>query len=126
MSFQAPSKLLPLIVQSLFDKKGFNILVLDVRGVCSLTDYLVIAEGTVDRHVKALAHHLIDHLEPFCGLPLRREGEKYADWIILDYNDVIIHLFIPEIREYYSLEKLWREGKIVDVPIDLSSQEEVL
>lgn len=115
-----PLPLLDLIAQTLFDKKGSNILALDVRGISTMTDYLVIAEGNADRHVKALADALLSALEPLCGHPLRREGLHFADWAILDYGDIIIHLFVPELREYYALERLWRDGKIVKLHIDLS------
>ena len=105
------------IAQSIFDKKGFNIIVLDVRVVSTMTDYFVIAVGTVDRHVKALSKTVIDSLAAQGIQPLFVEGEKVADWIVVDYGDVIVHLFIPELREKYALEELWHEGKIVDVDI---------
>lgn len=110
-------QLLNKIAQTIYDKKGSNILVLDVEGICSLTDYLVIAEGNVDRHVQSIADVLIETLEPLAGLPNHVEGLSNPDWVVLDYTDFIIHLFIPELREKYSLEKLWKAGNIVDVKI---------
>lgn len=116
---QTTGKLLNHIAQAIYDKKGFNILVLDVRGICSLTDYFIIAEGTVDRHVRALADTVIDQLGSFKHHPLHAEGMQEGDWIVLDYSDFVIHLFIPELREKYALEELWKNGKIVDVNLNI-------
>jgi ribosome-associated protein len=102
------------ICQAIADKKGINIMVLDVRGVCTMTDYFIIAEGTVDRHVKALAYSVEEALSQ---APYRSEGLENGDWIVLDYVDSIVELFVPEMREKYQLETLWKEGKIVSLPI---------
>lgn len=114
--------ILQSIVQTIFDKKGFNILTLDVREVSTMTDYFVIAEGTVDRHVKALSHAVFDCLlEQHHLKPWHTEGEREGDWVVLDYGDIVIHLFIPELREKYSLEQIWKKGKVVDLPLQKSS-----
>lgn len=110
-------KQLTIIAQAIFDKKGFNILVLDVRGISSMADYYIIAEGNVDRHVRALAQAIKEALENLGESPNHVEGEQSGDWIVLDYTDIVIHLFIPELREKYALEELWKESKIVDVKI---------
>ncbi len=107
------------IAQAIYDKKGFNILVLDVRQICTLTDYFVIAEGTVDRHVKALCQIIIEELTQLGLHPFHIDGQREGDWIVIDYSDVIIHLFTPELREKYAIEELWQKGKIVDVKIDI-------
>lgn len=111
------NKLLNLISQTIFDKKGFNILCLDVRGISTMTDYYVIAEGNIDRHVKAIGLAIKDVLSEFGENPLHVEGDKSGDWLVLDYGDIVIHLFQPDIREKYSLEQLWKEAKIIDVEI---------
>lgn len=106
------------IAQTLFDKKGFNILVIDVRNISTMTDFCVIAEGNVDRHVKALAMTLRDAMKKHEGRGhCHMEGEQAADWIVLDYGDIVIHLFTPEMREKYNLEDLWKKGQVVDVKI---------
>lgn len=110
-------KQLNSIAQALYDKKGFNILVLDVRDICTMTDYFIIAEGSVDRHVKALSQAIMDELAQQGQRPMHVEGQQTADWIVLDYSDFVIHLFIPELREKYDLEDVWRKGKVVDVNI---------
>ncbi len=117
---ETTGKLLKNIAQAIYDKKGFNILVLDVKGICSMTDYFIIAEGTVDRHVRALADTIMDQLKAFNQQPLHAEGMQEGDWVVLDYSDFVIHLLIPELREKYALEELWKNGKIVDVDIALS------
>ncbi len=111
------------IAQAIYDKKGFNILVLDVHEICTMTDYFIIAEGTVDRHVKALSHTIVDELSKSGLEPLHVEGQQEGDWIVLDYGEFVIHLFIPDLRGKYALEELWHEGQIVDVKIDTSKPE---
>ncbi len=108
------------IAQAIYDKKGVNILVLDVRGVCTMTDFFVIAEGTSDRHVKAVAQTVSDTMKKMEQAPLHVEGETIGDWVVIDYGDMVIHLFMPGLREKYALENLWHEGKIVDVKIQTS------
>jgi len=112
-------KQLDLIAQAIFDKKGFNILALDVRGISTMTDYFVIAEGTVDRHVQALGRAIMDKLDEKGIAPLHVEGLLTGDWVVIDYNDIVIHLFMEGIREKYALEELWNKSKIVDLHIDV-------
>jgi ribosome-associated protein len=119
---QQEKKILNKISQIIFDKKGFNILVLDVRGISTMTDYYIIAEGSVDRHVKSLCTAIKEKVEEI-GLNLCHvEGERNADWVVIDCGEVVIHLFIPELREKYALEELWKKGKIVDVDILTDNQ----
>lgn len=120
MSYKAPDPVLNQVAQAIFDKKGMNIIALDARGVSTLADYFIIAEGTVDRHVKALGRAICDELLRAHRKPWHIEGEQTGDWIVLDYGDVIIHLFTPELREKYALEELWKEAKIIDLEIDVS------
>lgn len=110
-------KILTEVAQAIYDKKGFNILVLDVKDICNMTDYFVIAEGTVDRHVRALSLYIVDQLSKHGQHPHHIEGEREGDWVVLDYIDFVIHLFTPDLREKYSLEELWQKGRIVDVKI---------
>ena len=106
------------VAQAIYDKKGINILVLDVRDICTMTDYFVIAEGTVDRHVKALSQTIMDAFTSEKREPLHAEGQQEGDWVVLDYGDFVVHLFTPQLREKYAFEKLWTKGKIVDVKIN--------
>jgi ribosome-associated protein len=115
-------KLLDVIAQALFDKKGKNILALDLKGISTMTDYIIIAEGNVDRHLKALATEVSDAMEQRGYRPLHIEGMRDSDWIIVDFGEIIVHLFTPELREKYAIEELWRSGSIVDLHIIISNE----
>ena len=91
-------------------KKATDIAVLDIRKLSSLGDYFVVASGTSTIHVKALAGELENKLSEQGIEPRRIEGEKSAVWILLDYNDVIIHIFNHETRDFYCLERLWGDA----------------
>ena len=111
-------KLLESICQKIFDKSGFNILTLDVKELGAMTDYFIIAEGNVQKHVQALAKALLELLDEEGMGPCRMEGYSEGDWVVIDVIDVVIHLFTPEMRIMYELEDLWKEAEIVDVPIN--------
>jgi len=110
---------LDLIAQTIFDKKGFNIVAIDVRDVSTMVDYFVFAEGNVDRHVNTIAGEIIDVMSKEGVKPLRIDGESVGDWVVIDFGDIFVHLFTPEMREKYRLENMWHEGKIVDLTIDV-------
>lgn len=112
-------KTLDSIAQAIYDKKGFNILALDVRGFSTMTDYCLIAEGNIDRHVKALSQSIQDILNDTEYELLHIDGGKTSDWLVMDYGVIVIHLFIPDLREKYALESLWKEAKIVDLQIEV-------
>ena len=105
------------IAQAIYDKKGSNIIGMDVRGISSITDYILIADGNVDRHVIALAKEIEDVMRDEGEKPLHVEGLQIGDWIVLDYFSVVIHLFVPEMREKYQLERLWPDGKVIDLTL---------
>jgi len=110
--------ILNLIAQTIYDKKGINILALDVRGISTLTDYVIIAEGNVDRHVIAIAEAILDALHEVGFECTQKEGLVTGDWIVLDFLNVMVHLFMPGLREKYRLEELWKEGQIIDLQIN--------
>lgn len=110
------------IAQAIFDKKGFNILALDVRGISNLTDFVIIAEGNIERHVCAIAEEIMKQMEERSHRAVYFEGMKEGDWVVLDYLHIMVHLFTPEMREKYHLEQLWKEGQIVDLQIDVSQK----
>ncbi len=107
------------IAQIVFDKKGINIMALDVQGVSTLTDYFIIGEGNVDKHVIALAKSVIETLKKEGESPIHVEGLNEGDWVVIDYMELVIHLFKPGIREKYRLEELWHEGKVIDLEFTL-------
>jgi ribosome-associated protein len=114
-----PESMLQCMAQMVFDKKGFNLLALDVRGVSTITDYFLIAEGNGERHVRALSKSLQEKMAQFGEAPYRVEGEENGDWIVLDYLDIIVHLFAPGMRDRYRLEEVWKEGKIFDLELSV-------
>lgn len=115
-------KTLDSIAQVIYDKKGFNILALDVRNFSTMTDYYIIAEGNIDRHVKAISQSIQDVLRESGHTLLRMDGNKMSDWLVMDYGDIVVHLFVPDVREKYALEQLWKEAKIVDLHIVIEDQ----
>lgn len=111
-------KLVQHACQAIVDKKGCNIVALDVRGVSTICDYFIIAEGGVSRHVTALARHIDEQMSKFNMYPIHVEGLEEGEWVVMDYMDFIVHLFTPEFRHYYALEEVWKEGKILPVEVN--------
>lgn len=101
------------IVTMLEDKKGEDIVLLDIRDVSDLADYFVICSGTSDRMLQALADDVQDKVRERHKLRARPEGNSQDGWVLLDYRDVIVHLFSPDRRGYYRLEDLWNHGKVL-------------
>ncbi|TPI13288.1 ribosome silencing factor [Mesorhizobium sp. B4-1-3] len=96
------------VLASLEDSKAENIVSIDIQGKSSLGDYMVIASGRSHRHVSAVADHLLKALKD-AGLGTARvEGLASADWVLIDSGDIIVHVFRPEVREFYNLEKMWQ------------------
>jgi ribosome-associated protein len=100
---------------AIFSKKGMDIVLLDVEGLFVLSDVFVIATGTSRPHVQSLAEHVEERMLQELGLkPLRSEGRAEAEWILLDFGDVIAHLFQAPARDFYGLERLWADAERVD------------
>jgi ribosome-associated protein len=102
--------LLELAVQTIDAVKGLDPVALEVKGICSFADYFLIASGTSRRHVLALAEHLEEALGRAGVKPLGVEGLQEGQWVLMDYNDVVIHIFSEPLREFYNLEGLWAEA----------------
>ena len=106
----APDRLAEEIGELAADKKAIDILVLDLRGVVGYADYFVICSGGTERQTKAIHDGIHQGLKDGHGLlPRRVEGLSEARWILMDYLDVVVHVFTPETRAYYRLEQLWGE-----------------
>lgn len=103
-------QLTELVTTCLEDLKGLDLQTIDVRGLSSITDVLVIVSGTSTRHVKGMAEKLIQKAKSAGNAPLGVEGEKEGEWVLVDLNDVIVHLMLPQTRAFYNLEKLWETG----------------
>ena len=100
-------RLRDLVVKALQDMKGIDIRVLDVRGLTAITDFMVIASGTSDRHVKSLARNVLDEARAAGVKPMGVEGEQEGEWVLADLRDVVAHIMRPQVRDFYNLEKLW-------------------
>jgi ribosome-associated protein len=100
-----------MAAEAIYDKKGLDVELLDVGDLLIITDVFVIGSGASNIHVRSLAEGVEETLaEKAQRKPLRREGVEQAEWILLDYGDVVVHLFQPEQRDYYGLERLWRDA----------------
>lgn len=103
----APETLLKLVTMSLDKGKAEDVRVLDVRGMTSITDYMVVASGRSVRQVKALKDLVLEAAREKKVRPLGVEGESIGEWVLIDFGDVIVHTMHPETRDFYQLEKLW-------------------
>ena len=104
-----------LAVNALEDKKAVNVQVIDISSVSVLGDYFIIANGTNRNQIQALSDNVEEALGRAGYDPKQIEGYNTANWVLLDYRDVIIHIFDPDSRSYYDLERIWRDGKLIDV-----------
>ena len=99
--------LLTLVNSSIDDNKAEDLVVIDLNGKSSIADFLVIASGRSDRHVGAIAENLLRRVKEFGLGRCKVEGLNKRDWVLIDLGDIIVHLFRPEVREFYNLEKIW-------------------
>ena len=106
-SVLASERLKDAIVRSLDDDKGEDMVTVDLRGRSAIADFIVIATGRSTRQVAAMAGHLIDRLQADLSFRMSVEGLAQADWVLVDCGDVIVHLFRPEVRTFYAIEKMW-------------------
>lgn len=100
-------KLLAAILASLSDDKAENVVEIDLRGKTAMADYMVVCCGRSTRQVSAISEKLAERLKTRFGLSVRTEGKDSGDWVLIDTGDVIVHVFRPEVREFYQLEKMW-------------------
>ncbi len=96
-----------LVINALDDMKALEIKVLDVRGLTDVADTMVIASGTSDRHVRSVAQKLVEKTKAAGFRPHGVEGQQDSDWVLIDLNELIVHVMLPRVREFYGLEKLW-------------------
>jgi len=107
------SAVLSQVVEALLDRKAVDPVVLDLRGLCGATDYFVIVSGTSNAHVRGMAEHLVTALAPTGVEPHHVEGLAQGRWVLLDYVDFVVHVFHPELRDFYQLERLWGDAPVV-------------
>lgn len=108
--------LLAAILTSLADDKAEDIVQIDLRGKSSFADYMVVASGRSTRQVSAISQKLAERLKESFGLSVRTEGKDAGDWVLIDAGDVVVHVFRPEVRAFYQVEKMWLPQEIGAAP----------
>jgi ribosome-associated protein len=103
----ARAALVKTVVAALDDMKAVNVKVMDVRKVTDVSDCMVLASGNSDRHVRSIADRVVERAKAAGFRPMGMEGEGDAEWVLVDLNDVIVHVMLPRVREFYALEELW-------------------
>jgi ribosome-associated protein len=98
-------------IEAALDRKAQDAVVLELREICSFTDYFLICTGTSTRHNQTIAEHIEENLKKQGVRPLHIEGQSEGEWILLDYVDFVVHIFSARAREFYDLERLWRAGR---------------
>jgi ribosome-associated protein len=101
------------IVDALEDKKGENIVLMDLEKIAMFTGYFVICSGTSDRMLDALAEGVIDEVRETYKIKALAQGASSSGWVLVDFGSVVVHCFAPETREFFKLEELWKEGKVL-------------
>jgi ribosome-associated protein len=99
-----------IAANSALDRRALDVVILDLKGLSSFADYFVICSGTSDTHVDGIARNIEDKLDEKGIKIWHREGERRSTWLLLDYIDVIVHIFLKDAREFYSLERLWGDA----------------
>lgn len=107
-------EILQLAKTALEDLKATDITEIDVRGKTSMTDFMLIASGTSSRHVKSIAHSVVEKFKELGRKPFGVEGESDAEWVLVDMGDVVVHVMQAQIRDFYQLEKLWTMDRDAD------------
>jgi len=102
-----PPTLLTVVCDALADMKALDVKVLDVRGLTDIADFMVIASGTSDRHVRSVAQRVVEKTKEAGFRPHGVEGQQDSDWVLIDLSEMIVHVMLPRVREFYGLEKLW-------------------
>jgi len=108
-----PQELARAIIEAIYDRRGFNILLLDIHSLSAVADYFVISSGNNPLHIRAIAQEVGEKTGALGQGPFRVEGEAEAGWMVMDYGSIVVHIFAPAQRAYYDLEGLWEEAPLV-------------
>ena len=111
-----PVAALDLFIEAVTKKKAENLVVLDMQNLTSIADVFIICSGRSNRQVKAIADAAVDHLKKHKIRPLSVEGTGEGHWVLMDYGDVVIHIFYEPVREFFDLEGLWVDARRIDTP----------
>ncbi len=106
------SPLLNTVTAALDELKAVNVKVLDVRGLTDIADTLIIASGNSDRHVRSIADNVVQQVKKAGFRPLGHEGKRDGEWVLVDLQDIVVHVMLPRVREFYGLESLWDTGDV--------------
>jgi ribosome-associated protein len=106
-----PAAALKVVLTSLDDSKAEDLVSIDLSGKTPLADYMVIASGRSERHVAAAGERLVEDLKKAGAAQIRIEGLRHADWVLVDAGDIVVHIFRPEVRTFYNLEKMWQADR---------------
>jgi ribosome-associated protein len=120
-----PKRLAHLAGELALEKKAFDVKILDLRKLSTVCDFFVICSASVDIHAKAIAEWITENLKQKGVRFWHHEGYQASRWILLDYVDVVIHIFLPEVREFYALEKLWGDAKVEELAEEKVAKEPV-
>lgn len=107
-----PSPLQTIVTLALDDMKAVNVKVLDVRGLTDIADTLIIASGNSDRHVRSIADRVVEKCKAAGFRPLGKEGARDGEWVLVDLQDIVVHVMLPRVREFYGLERLWETDPV--------------
>ena len=113
-------KLLAAVLSSLDDDKAEDVVQIDLRGMSAIGDHMVVCSGRSSRQVSAISEKLVERLKAEFGHMSRIEGKNTGDWVLVDTGDIIVHIFRPEVREFYQLEKMWQLS-----PADIESEQSI-
>lgn len=101
-------------MDAIADKQGENVVLLDIQSLSTIADYFVICSGNSDRHLKAIISGVGEHTRRNLGVdPRRTEGDPASGWVLIDYNDIVVHIFTPQTRAFYNLEALWKDAPVM-------------
>jgi ribosome-associated protein len=110
----SPRTLAKLVAELAKNKKAEDVVILDLRKVCNFCDYFVIMTGSAEIHVKSLTEYIVTEIKKqYDVVPHHTEGGEYNRWVVIDYINVVVHIMLSEVREFYALEKIWAKGKKV-------------
>jgi len=115
----SPQAVVNIAVQAAEDKKAIDITVLDIREISVIADYFIICSGRSSAQVQAIVENIQERLEKDNVVSLRREGFREGNWVLLDYGDVVIHVFQEAERQFYKLERLWGDAQVVGIPVNI-------